>query len=542
MRETNGLLSTDLQVLGITDPFALEIRIAADDIVFGNLVIWTEDSQVSATILHEWTHYFHCIGTSVGIYLFEHRWRHFLARWNLLHAVSRIAGPLPGLKLPLAALIANLRRTVEPIAELCANLEVLLQSERRMLNSWKEKVTVGSGADIIRDRRIVLEANTASVLISSPIQTIPLKVSARQVLEHAARSNEYRLNGGVIHRETFFHRQLLDYNLLYYFLIQQGIISLEELDDGFIQLTSVDNSLPFDTLMSIVFFCATIALQHFVNPMLDRNRYNPTPRLSEGLTSLDPGMTEYHNDSMAYVFLKLLQNIALIIPLQEKGNSLRLSDIEQMLERMQIHGFAGLLNRQIALTDLLVRMKSDLSVNMFDLRIARAFQAIRRQPSLYFDAMNLAHLITAPKYNLRSENGPKFASLQFPWQELDSPKIDSRDLSMFYANADRIMDRLLGGRDFACYHSDASKSEATDGMGVYGCTDFSTCYAANKSGKNLQEFCSKIAWQGYTVQTLELISQSDIRIFYNPITTDLVDRSADLEQASKDFRHFYEDE
>lgn len=192
-----------------------------------------------ATFVHEWTHYFHFLSSSLGNFIAELEQNAFTIKYSLLIWISKEARG--DLSLPVVNMLEQrpALRAV-PIIEQGINLLKRTVSCQQMLSaSWSTLLheQLDELEEIRHRKPFVLNEDIGSLLFRCRDgKTIRLRLTSLQLLEHAAKANELILSQGVVPRNQF-RTELLDYVGIILFLYQEGIIELERESENQVRLT-----------------------------------------------------------------------------------------------------------------------------------------------------------------------------------------------------------------------------------------------------------------------------------------------------------------
>jgi hypothetical protein len=539
MNGKDSLSQPELRILGLTRQFDFLIRLSEPG-AYHKII--NSDIEILATYAHEWTHYIQFLSTSLGNFIAENERNIYFVKNTLVMLISKaLAGKFA---LPISELLHSNSKLLgnSEISHAVETLKILAACRSTVCWSWSKEVNgISLNLEEIRERcpfKIDIESGSL-VFICTDGSERSLRVSATQVLEHAAIANELMLGRGIRLRRLLCP-ELLDYFAFFLFLYQEGEIEFLSIDKD-ILIPRIPGFLSGDigssAASALMYTCCQISLMLYLHP-----KYLPKNIVEkDSKNELSPKsykLVEAFRKSSVFAFCTLINNFSLVQCLIDEKLTQSVDSIDKVCEHLGLPKYSKLLQMQLSTaqrtekdikqvwsidlnkafykalelesswkgrklspreTDDLERKWSldlgQLHASYFAQRATIAFEVLGKESGPSIFPLLYADNFPSPYILVESEAGERRMVIRFPWQKQPRVlEIPYDFLRLYYWN-DMIINKLFFDKDLACYRTNQGMNyeEARAERAAIGCPHFDSCYKRKKD--TLLGFCEFSEWK-----------------------------------------------
>jgi hypothetical protein len=211
---------------GIARAFDFVIKMPEDD---AYQKFRTSDPDFLTTYVHEWTHYTQFLSTSLGSFAAELERNIHLSKQLLAIRLSQV---LRGhVSIPLRNILTTDNDAIRhpEVAATISTLRLLTACRQTLDASWSGQLpSFPIDLEYVREKRpLKLDPECRQLAFTAPNGILyDLRITARQMLEHAAKANELLFRRGVLDSSQI-NSSTLDYYGLLLYLYQEEHIGLE---------------------------------------------------------------------------------------------------------------------------------------------------------------------------------------------------------------------------------------------------------------------------------------------------------------------------
>lgn len=450
---------------------------------------------------------------------------------------GKLTLPISELLHPNSKLLGN-----SEISHAVETLKILAAYRSTVCWSWsKEAKGISLDLERIRERRpfkIDIESGSL-VFICTDGSEKQLRVSATQILEHAAIANELLLGRG-IKLGQLLCPELIDYFAFFLFLYQEGEIEFLSIDKDTL-IPRIPGFLSEDmksyAASALMYACCQISLMLYLHPKyLPENIVETDTKNELGPKSYE--LVEAFRKSSVFAFCTLINTFSFVRCLIDEKLTQSVDSIDRVCEHLGLPKYSKLLQMQLSIAqrieknikqvwsvdinkvfDRALKLESSwkgrtlspseiddlkrkwsldfgqLHASYFAQRAIIAFKALGKESGPSILPLLFADNFPSPYILVESEAGERRMVIRFPWQKQPMVlEIPYNFLRLYYWN-DMIISKLLLDRDLACYRTNQGMNyeEARAERAAIGCHHFDSCYERKKD--TLLGFCEFSEWK-----------------------------------------------
>jgi len=535
-----------LQILGLARQFDFVIRLFQQD-AYARLR--AGEREILSVYAHEWTHYFHFLGTWLGNFAAETELNCFHLKMNLLVQTSVATGgnfepPVLELLKRAPALVARPK-----VREAADALAIHCQVRKKLYSTWAIHETPQhlTLEEIRRRRPFALDQGRRALTYTSSNGSVAeLRISVKQILEHAAQCSQAMVAGGIFTR-NLLRKELLDYHGLILYMYQERMLNILTNDELFmIVLPGKEGAEAVLMTLTTIFLACQVALMLNLLPQFHRS-YDETalgdPVSKEKVEFADGCMA-----SAAHVlcvllsrFQELADHLIQMIAISDKPSlrpldafcaSVKLPSYSEALQHQAtraagaareapehtpflfdptthlktmmdvVDDHTALLQRMPTLVDLMDRMPA-FYTDLFFRRASITSEALLRDATLSFNPVFNCDGVPLPYVLVETAQGTRRLGVKFPWQSHPTVVEIPVPVTSYYLEESMIVDKLLFDSELACYRAGADREATRVTKVSSGCEDFDACFRRTKD--TLIDFCSQDDWRRKAQVSLDLL-------------------------------------